>query len=469
MPTETYTQFSHYPPTELDRSVYRYLFLILLCVTVGSLLLLLDPVVIFAGLLVIGVGAGIFYRPYLGLLFYLTVFLLRPGELFPSLAPLHLERIVGALVFVVMLLHIKLKHGQFRIIQDRINYCFLLLFGAVLLSVPTAFWKSASVGQSIEFAKIAIFYFLIIGLVESERKLKTFVWLFVLLISYLAFDSLRLYMLGEAVVKIDIVRATGTNSAADNYNSLAATLVSTLPFLYFGLFTSKRLPTKILLVALMALFLTTIVLTGSRSGLLGLVSVIAYLWWRNPRKLVTTFVITTVAVIGWLTMGPSYQKRYESIFSGERDESAKLRIQTWKEGIELFFDRPIIGVGAGSFSAARGERFGNWQNPHSLYVQLLSELGIAGTLVFFLLLAQILLQNHRARERILRAGGAGGYLYDLTFAVEGCLIPLFVTGIFGHNLYRYTWYMIGALVVVVGYLSKSHLQTARETSDGHIR
>jgi len=461
MSTETYTHLPHYPPRELDRNVFRYLFLILFSIVTGVLLLFLDPLLIFAGLLVIGIAGAIFYYPYLGLLSYLVVFLLRPGELFPALAPLHLERILGVLVFIVMLLHNKLKHGEFRIIHDRINYCFLFLFGVVLLSVPTAFWKTASVGQSIEFGKIAVFYFLIIGLVESERRLKAFVWLFVLLISYLAFDSLRLYLLGKAVVKIDIVRATGTNSAADNYNSLAATLVCTLPFLYFGLFASKRFLARLFLISLMGLFLTTTILTGSRSGLLGLFAVVIYIWWRSPRKILTASIIVTVAVTGWLTMGSSYQRRYESTFSRERDESARLRLQTWGEGMELFFERPIIGVGTGSFSAARGERFGNWQNPHSLYVQLLSELGIVGTLAFFLLLSQILLLNYRARERILKSGRGKSYLYYLTFAVEGCLIPLFVTGIFGHNLYRYTWYMMGAMVVVIGYLSKLRLKEYR--------
>jgi len=454
MSTETYTHLPHYPPRELDRNVFRYLFLIVFSIVTGVLLLFLDPLLIFAGLLVIGIAGAVFYYPYLGLLSYLVVFLLRPGELFPALAPLHLERILGVLVFIVMLFHNKLKHGEFRITHDRINYCFLFLFGVVLLSVPTAVWKTASVGQSIEFGKIAVFYFLIIGLVESERRLKAFVWLFVLLISYLAFDSLRLYLLGKAVVKIDIVRATGTNSAADNYNSLAATLVSTLPFLYFGLFASKRFITRLFLISLMGLFLTTTILTGSRSGLLGLLAVVIYIWWRSPRKMLTASIIVTVAVTGWLTMGSSYQRRYESTFSRERDESARLRLETWGEGMELFFERPIIGVGTGSFSAARGERFGNWQNPHSLYVQLLSELGIVGTLAFFLLLSQILLLNYRARERILKSGRGKSYLYYLTFAVEGCLIPLFVTGIFGHNLYRYTWYMMGAIVVVVGYLSR---------------
>ena len=44
-------------------------------------------------------------RPYIGLLALLIVMELQPGELYPQLAPLHLERVVAGLLLIAFLVH----------------------------------------------------------------------------------------------------------------------------------------------------------------------------------------------------------------------------------------------------------------------------------------------------------------------------------------------------------------------------
>ena len=76
-------------------------------------------------------------RPYVGLLALLIVMELQPGELYPQLAPLHLERIVAALLLVAFLVH-----GQkFRFPMPM--RWFLGFYGAMILSVPLSFWRGA--------------------------------------------------------------------------------------------------------------------------------------------------------------------------------------------------------------------------------------------------------------------------------------------------------------------------------------
>ena len=49
-------------------------------------------------------------RPYIGLLALLIVMELDPGELYPRLAPLHLERVTATLLLLAFLIH----GGKFR-------------------------------------------------------------------------------------------------------------------------------------------------------------------------------------------------------------------------------------------------------------------------------------------------------------------------------------------------------------------
>jgi O-antigen ligase len=122
----------------------------------------------------------------------------------------------------------------------------------------------------------------------------------------------------------------------------------------------------------------------------------------------------------------------------------------------MFNDRPILGVGAGCFSTAHATgystnlNFQNWLESHSLYIQLAAELGIFGVMAFLIFLYFIFKENIVIKS-LLRERNV--WLSRLSDAFVVSIICLLVTGIFGHSLYRYTWYMIAALTAVVKNLS----------------
>ena len=45
------------------------------------------------------------FRPFLGLLVFLTIHFVQPGELIPALAPFRLEFIYGGLLTAVLIIH----------------------------------------------------------------------------------------------------------------------------------------------------------------------------------------------------------------------------------------------------------------------------------------------------------------------------------------------------------------------------
>ena len=120
----------------------------------------------------------------------------------------------------------------------------------------------------------------------------------------------------------------------------------------------------------------------------------------------------------------------------------------------MFLDHPLMGVGAGNFPTAwallySGEGPRVWMQPHNMLGQLLGELGFLGLMAFVFFLFITFKEIFRTRRNIEK----GTWLYHFSKAVEVSLLLLLISGLFGHNLYRYSWYFLAALTVVLEQLS----------------
>ena len=128
----------------------------------------------------------------------------------------------------------------------------------------------------------------------------------------------------------------------------------------------------------------------------------------------------------------------------------------------MFVDHPIIGVGAGQFPTAygmvySGNQHGAWMQPHNLFLQIPSELGIVGIIAFGNLLFQII----KANRFVLRQKDVPGAEINYRFA-SACsfmFIGVFLISTVSHTLYRPYWYLLAGLVssnlaITVGLLAK---------------
>src|SRR5882762_8088077 len=84
------------------------------------------------------------FRPFLGLLVFLTIHFVQPGELIPALAPFRLELVYGVLLIAILIVRRASLPGRSPILSDRILLSALLLSGAALLSVPFAVWPGGA-------------------------------------------------------------------------------------------------------------------------------------------------------------------------------------------------------------------------------------------------------------------------------------------------------------------------------------
>jgi O-antigen ligase len=415
----------------------------------GLAILKVNPLIPISGVIVVVIAFLLLKYDYFGLILYFIVFMTRPGEMYPALAPFRIEFLLGGSISFLTLIKNKYRYGKFTVPSSRLNLDFILFLGAIALSFFLSSCKTCTVDRFEHMVKLGIFYLLIIMIVDSKRRLEIFFWAFIVLIARIAIDVTIGFYSGEAVYNQGVMRASSDNSIADNFNGIAITLNTAFPFVYY-LFLYYRAPwKKVLLGMILSLFVVTLLLTGSRGGLLGFFALMGCIWWMSRYKVIFAVAIVFLSVIGWFSISEERQRRYASIFDSSLDASSQGRVDAWRDGVLLLLERPLTGVGASGFLQARVDKFGVYLNPHNLYVQVFAELGIIGGFIFFFMFVRDIIGiNLKVIRDVKTRGSPHALLVPFARATIIACLSLLVTGVFAHSTYRYTWYLLAALTVV---------------------
>lgn len=115
------------------------------------------------------------------------------------------------------------------------------------------------------------------------------------------------------------------------------------------------------------------------------------------------------------------------------DASANGRRTLWSVGLDEWRAAPLLGGGAGSFTAAfyaDGSRTFDTENTHSVYVETLAELGLVGAVLLLLVIATPFAAGWRARRQAFVPVALGGYAVivlqaavDTDWESPGVIVP----------------------------------------------
>ncbi|MBM3317357.1 MAG: O-antigen ligase family protein [Candidatus Eisenbacteria bacterium] len=466
-------RFRHGPPVPRDaardaalgRRILLFAAVILSSAAAGAALVRFPPHLAIGVVGALVAGAAVLVRPFWGLLLYTAIFLVRPAELYPPLAALHLERLVGGLTLAAMLLAQYQREGRILIDRSRQTTLLLVFLLAVLLSVPFAYWRAGALNGFFEMVKLAIFYVLIVHLIDTRRKLRAFIWVFGLLTVYISATAFVDFQRGGAFFAQGIERAVGETSVANNPNQLGTTMAVAVPFFLLLALYRPFGGWRLFFVLGAPLLLATMAVTGSRASLLGFLGGTLYLWWTSRRRILLGALGLLLLVAGFAALPEQYRARYSTIAQEQLDGSSQARLATWMTGVKMVIDRPVFGVGVRCFGTARAADYSsperrNWLESHSLYLQVLAELGLVGGILFYLLLFEFLRLNRRAARLV--AGGGERWRFEalLLKALFAGFVVLMIAGIFGHSLLRHTWYVYAALGACVQRLRQGEIDAA---------
>ncbi len=393
--------------------------------------------------------------PFKGLLALLAINVVQPGELYPIFESLHIERAV-----VIIVLCSTLLRQDETIKIPPLSKKLIFFWVMIAVGIPFAFWRGGSASAALDFGKTIVYNLLIVSLVNTRERFRQFLTVYAAAIGYLGASSAWGYFHGDSVFAQGIDRAQGLTNAGGDPNSLAITLVTALP-LTLLLVAERGKLLRGFAIAICAVNICTIVLTGSRTGFLCLL-MLAMVFVVTRKRAVARLPLLAIAVAAvWVAMPAEYKGRYTSVEHLKNDESYQNRIISWKSGLHMFEDHPLTGVGIGNFPDANGEKYWPikngvriWLQPHSLYVQAIAETGLLGTSAFLLLLISMVRDNRKLR-RMLREGEAPGWIKNFPLAANFSILGLLICGYSAHLLYRHTWYELAAMTSAMGMIAAS--------------
>ncbi len=411
------------------------------------------PVAIVVGLIAVGL---MIYSPISALIIYLVFFLCWPQEWAPvfSYLPPFTERILGFMAIGSLAISLMIRQRS-SFYLGRIGIALLIFYVTLILTFFTSVYLTQTKNAVVEMIRFIIVFLLIANIVDNPKKLRIVVWLYFLSIAVLASMSVINYYNGIRQYTMGIERALGLGLSYGHPNSQAANLVLAMPLLFYYLKDCARIPAKLFIVGIMLISVWNVILTGSRTGMVGILFLAAVIVFRSKQKLALGFVSIILLLVAITVMPEQYKNRFMTtadVASADGpDESARGRIEGVVHGLHMFADSPITGVGAGCFAIARGNEFGVYFSSHNLAAELLAETGIVGfaAYIYFTWALLTTIRDSRKYLKSRRDSRDNRLLYALVDGIFVSIILLHLFGITGHNLYRYNWYLFAAMLAVI--------------------
>ena len=389
--------------------------------------------------------------PFAALMTFVIVSLIAPQTFVPALALLTGASAVGALVWESFV------HRRPLLIPSRETWVAASLAVWASVSVVFSLWPGGSVLLLIDFFKTLVAFWLLATLVDTPARLRRVAWLLSLIAVPLALTGIKNFLFGVFMtddVYFPVHRIRGYEAPlTDNPNDLALMLNLILPLTVALLLIERRRGARLLLMGMALISVLAIVVTFSRGGFLTLVITGVLfgrrLFARARVGLAVAVVVTALAAAPFLPS--SYLNRLGTITNIQADPTGSAQ-ERWRDTVaaaHFALSHPILGAGFGMNALALNEERGAfWKAVHNVYLQLAVELGLAG-LVLYLLLVVGTLKSVGAVRRGTAGDPASLDLFHLAGGLHVAIIAFVVEAVFHPVAYHLYFFFIAGLAVAL--------------------
>lgn len=409
---------------------------------------------------------------------------LEGGERIPALGALRFEFLLGLLLSVIGI--VTYMQRKSAVSTPALTWA-LLLVGWMLLMIPLSVSPSLSwttfVDRVIKFMMVAI---LIAAFVTNPTILRWFLGAYLLAFAKMTQEGVHGIITGSLMWENQgIMRLHGPTGSYLHANTFAGTQLITLPFLYhlYPLVTSRYL--RYVLIALALGVLAIILYCGSRTSYVGFFIWILVLIAQSKKKFKAVAAVIALALVVTPFLPQQYVGRLESVVTQEDKEGASIdtRKEILNDAWEIFLESPVTGVGPGAFPIVRDRKFGRQQDTHNLYLEVATNLGIVGLVLFVGLAVSMTRalfrhartmadQIERLNKRMAEVAQDQVLLSELrrhwndlrlmratALATVSFLIIRLANGMFGHDMFEVYWWF--ALGIVIALTRMGHVATAK--------
>ena len=291
--------------------------------------------------------------------------------------------------------------------------------------------KKATLAEFLRFASYAGIYIITVQLLALPGSFRRTVTVMLVFGSVLAFFAIMQHLLSNNRIYWirELTRGGFFFGPYVNRNHYAGLMGMIFPvimglFLYYrpkgdhtsfrnrliGIFTHPQSNISVLLGFSAVLTATSIFLSLSRGGIASLIMSLIFLGLllkrrsgQSPRGLLfAATIIVTLYAVGWFGWKPVFE-RFQSIRNAQ-GEIAELRLDIWKDSLNIIRDFPLTGTGFGSYiniypsyRTIESDRIAD--HAHNDYIELLTNGGAISMILLLWFIAVVVARSYQAFQR----------------------------------------------------------------------
>jgi O-antigen ligase len=335
---------------------------------------------------------------------------------------------------------------------------FMLVFLAASI---TAVYPDWSWRQFHEMLSWFVVYFVVVNTVTTERRLLIFVGIFLIASYKLSFFGARTWIMrGFAFEPWGI---QGPPGYFMNSGELTVQMLMFAPVAYFLAVFLRPHVSRLKFALLMTMPITaalTVLGASSRGSQLGLAYQGYRVFVRGRLTLKSIAVVAAALVIGWNLLPAEQKGRFSAAGS---DSTSVQRLLYWNHGLEMIRDHPVLGVGPFNFPPYYEDHWpedmlmGAAQVPHNIFIQVGTDVGVTGLLLFVALIWRSFAISRSVRAMALDDKPFGALANGFLIGLWGFLISgQFVTIAY----YPFFWINL-AMTVALGSIARRSQQERR--------
>ena len=314
------------------------------------------------------------------------ILFIRPTDFVPDLesAQLYLVSILACLATSFQVVTAQLSGDSVR--KRPITACVFGLLVVNTLACLANLRFDLLFTQSLEFLKVTLFFLLLVGLVNSPRRLRLYllsmagvllVQVGLAVLQYYEFIHLSAFVHPSTGQSFWIAFGDGRlrGPAAGMFgdpNDLCLLINVGIMLSLYGALSTRGILMRVMWLGPLALYVSALRLTGSRGGFMAAVAGVAVLF-------VSRFGIRRGALLAAIALPLIFTQvggRQTELNVSDRENTAQLRIQLWSNAMEVFKSSPLFGAGPNQTMEVMNK------GVHNSFIQSYSDMGFLGGTLF---------------------------------------------------------------------------------------
>lgn len=390
--------------------------------------------------------------PFFYLLLYLAALYIRPHEYVPALRDLPVLPVLLVLAFALWLLRVR---KRFEAPQHGMMLGLLL---GLMASVAFSGWIGGAVKVFNDFAPVMLLFYMLATSVDSPRRLRQVFLVIVAAMAAIAVHGIEQAANGVSWTGVAPIQGRITYLGfLNDPNDLGMALVMAMPMAFHVASTASSWLLRLASWSAAGAICFAIYLTNSRGTVVALAAMLLVAGLRHL-GLWKSLLLGPLLLAPVIALAPS---RMEAI--DDDSGSAEGRVEAWYEGLLMFKQSPLFGVGKGQFVDHHS------LTAHNSYVLSFAELGLVGYFFWLsLLLLSALMLWWLVRAQAPQDSGQAGSAsiewreyqrgaWTLAYSLTGVLVAI----LFLSRSYVVILYLLLALVVAVHQMTTARWPALR--------